>query len=67
MEWRFVYFRARNAEMAVLGAAGMLWELAKNGRSADAKITEYQKTLLTRLQEIFPAGVPQITPQADAG
>lgn len=60
MEWRFVYFRARNAEMAVLGAAGMLWDLATNGRSKDAKITEYQKTLLARLQEIFPAGAPQI-------
>lgn len=61
MEWRFVYFRARNAETAVLGAAGMLWDLAKNAQSKDAKITEYQKTLFTRLQEIFPAGVPQIS------
>lgn len=59
MEWRFVYFRARNAEVAVLGAAGMLWDLATNGRSKEPKITEYQKTLLARLQEVFPAGAPQ--------
>ena len=65
MEWRFVYFRARNAEMAVLGAAGMLWDLATNGRSKDPKITEYQKTLVERLQEAFPAGVPPLpTPDA---
>jgi hypothetical protein len=62
MEWRFVYFRARNAEMAVLGAAGMLWDLATNRRSKDAKIAEYQKTLLARLQEVFPAGAPQLPP-----
>ncbi len=66
MEWRFVYFRARNAEIAVLGAAGMLWDLATNGRSNEAKITEYQKTLLARLREVFPAGVPQIPPPAPA-
>lgn len=59
-EWRFVYFRARNAEMAVLGAAAMLWDLATNGRSKDAKVTEYQKTLRTRLEEIFPEGAPQV-------
>jgi hypothetical protein len=60
MEWRFVYFRARNAEMAVLGAAAMLWDLATNGRSKDSKISEYQKTLRTRLEEIFPEGAPQV-------
>jgi len=60
MEWRFVFFRARNAEMAVLGAAAMLWDLATNGRSKDAKVTEYQEALLARLKEIFPAGAPQV-------
>lgn len=60
MEWRFVFFRARNAEMAVLGAAAMLWDLATNGRSKDAKVTEYQGALLARLKEIFPAGAPQV-------
>jgi hypothetical protein len=60
MEWRFVFFRARNAEMAVLGAAAMLWDLASNGRSKDEKVTEYQKTLLTRLTGIFPEGAPKV-------
>jgi hypothetical protein len=50
--------------MAVLGAAGMLWDLATNGRSKDAKITEYQKGLLARLQEIFPDGAPQLPASA---
>lgn len=60
MEWRFVYFRAGNAEMAFIGAAGMLWDLAHNGRSKNPKITEYQKLLVTRLQEVFPAGAPKV-------
>jgi hypothetical protein len=55
MEWRFIYFRARNAEMAVLGAAGMLWDLATNGRGKDAKITEYQKGLLHACRRYFQA------------
>jgi hypothetical protein len=66
MEWRFVYFRARNAEMAVMGAAGGLWDLATNRRSKDAKITEYQKGLRARLQEIFPGGAPQPPASDDA-
>jgi hypothetical protein len=60
MEWRFVYFRATNAELAVLAAAAMLWDLAHNGRSKDPKVTEYQKNLATRLQEIFPSGAPVV-------
>jgi len=66
MEWRFVYFRARNAEMAVLGAAAMLWDLASNGRSKDVKVTEYQRTLLARLEEIFPEGAPQVLASGEA-
>lgn len=58
MEWRFVYFRATNAELAVMAAAAMLWDLAHNGKSKDPKISEYQKTLACRLQEIFPNGAP---------
>jgi len=58
MEWRFVYFRATNAELAVMAAAAMLWDLAHNGKSKDPKISEYQKTLASRLQEIFPNGAP---------
>ena len=60
MEWRFVYFRARNAELAVLAAAAMLWDLAHNGKPKDPKVTEYQKTLAVRLQEIFPNGAPVV-------
>lgn len=33
MEWRFVYFRATNAEVAVMAAAAMLWDLAHNGKT----------------------------------
>lgn len=62
MEWRFVYFRAQNAATVVLGAAGMLFNLAENGRAMDPKVAEYQKALLVRLHEIFPDGVPQIAP-----
>lgn len=60
MEWRFVYFRAKNAEIAVLAAAAMLWDLAHNGKAKDPKVTEYQKTLAARLQEIFPSGGPVV-------
>ncbi|RFP78092.1 hypothetical protein DY262_12275 [Hydrogenophaga borbori] len=60
LEWRFVYFRAQNAATVVLGAAGMLFDLAKNGRAKNTKVAEYQKALLVRLQEIFPDGVPQL-------
>ena len=58
VEWRFAYFRATNAEIAVCGAAGMLWDLAHEGRAKEPKITEYQETLRARLQEIYPAGRP---------
>ena len=65
MEWRFVYFRATNAELAVMAAAAMLWDLAHNGKSKDSKISEYQKTLATRLQEIFPNGPPIVPSSSD--
>lgn len=60
MEWRFVYFRASNAELAVMAGTAMLWDLAHNGRSKDSKISEYQKNLATRLDEIFPDGQPVV-------
>ena len=62
MEWRFVYFRAANAELAVMAAAAMLWDLAHNGKSKDSKISEYQRTLASRLDEIFPNGAPIVPP-----
>ena len=58
VEWRFVYFRATNAELAVSAAAAMLWELAHDGKAKDIKIIEYQKTLCTRLEKIFSTGPP---------
>ena len=65
MEWRFVYFRATNAELAVMAAAAMLWGLAHNGKSKDPKISEYQKTLAFRLEEIFPNGAPIVPSTSD--
>jgi hypothetical protein len=65
MEWRFVYFRATNAEIAVSAAAAMLWDLANNGKAKDPKIIEYQKVLAMRLNEVFPKGPPSVpTPPA---
>jgi hypothetical protein len=60
MEWRFVFFRAKNAELAVQVAAAMLWDLANNGKPKDPKVTEYQKALAARLGEIYPAGQPTV-------
>jgi hypothetical protein len=60
MEWRFVFFRAKNAELAVQVAAAMLWDLANNGKAKDPKVTEYQKALAARLGEIYPAGQPTV-------
>ncbi len=66
MEWRFVYFRAKNAELVVLAAAAMLWDLAHNGKAKHMKITEYQKALAAGLEEIFPSGAP-IVPVPSGG
>ena len=66
MEWRFVYFRARNAEFAVLAAAAMLWSLAHDAKPRDQKVIEYQKGLLARLEQIFPDGQP-LVPTTEAG
>ncbi len=60
MEWRFIYFRAHNAELAVMAAATMLWDLAHNAKSKDEKISAYQKTLVERLKEIFPDSAPTV-------
>lgn len=58
VEWRFAMFRAHNAELAVNAAAGMLWDLAHNGKPKDSKIVEYMHTLRQRLAELFPSGHP---------
>ena len=64
MEWRFVYFRAKNAETAVMVAASILWELANNGKSKESKVIEYQQSLASRLKEIFPEGAPVVPASA---
>lgn len=58
VEWRFVFFRAQNAETIVNAAIGMLWDLANNGRPTDDRIVEYMKGLRQRLAELFPSGHP---------
>ncbi len=65
MEWRFVNFRATNAELAVMAAAAMFWDLAHNGKSKYPNISEYQKTLASRLDEIFPNGEPIVSSTAN--
>jgi hypothetical protein len=61
VEWRFVAFRASNAELAVTGAGAMLWELAHHGKAKEPRITEYQTGLAKRLGEIFPEGPPKVS------
>ena len=58
VEWRFVHFRAHNAEMLVNAATGMLWDLVNNGRPGDKTILDYMKMLRQRLAELFPLGHP---------
>jgi hypothetical protein len=60
VEWRFAYFRASNAEVAVIAAAAMLWDLAHNGKPKNERVAEYQGRLASRLQEIFPRGAPKL-------
>jgi hypothetical protein len=64
MEWRFVAFRAANAEAVVCMAANILWQLAHVAKSTDAKLTEYQHSLAAQLKAVFPAGVPTPTEPA---
>lgn len=65
-EWRFVLFRAENAELVVMSAAAMLWEIANSAKSNDPKVIDYQRALASRLSEIFPAGPPVVPPPAGA-
>lgn len=68
VEWRFAFFRAHNADLAVNAATGMLWDLAHNGKPKDNNIIEYMKNLRQRLAEVFPDGHPKVatrTPGTD--
>lgn len=58
VEWRFAYFRAKNAEFVVNTATWILWDLAREGKSKDTKIVEYTSNLKLRLAELFPNGHP---------
>lgn len=64
VEWRFVVFRAYNAELAVNAATGILWDLAHNGKPKNGKIIEYMETLRQRLAEVFPNGHPKVAIRA---
>jgi len=58
VEWRFAYFRAHNAELAVNVATWILWDLAHGGKPKDPKIVEYMNGLRQRLVQLFPSGHP---------
>jgi len=58
VEWRFAYFRTKNAELVVNAATWILWDLAHGGKPKDAKIVEYMNNLKLRLAELFPNGHP---------
>ena len=60
VEWRFAYYRASNAEIAVNAVSGMLWDLCHNGKPADDKISKCIATLKSRMEEIFPDGNPAV-------
>ena len=58
VEWRFAYFRAHNAELAVNVATWILWDLAHGGKPKDPKIVEYMNGMRQRLVQLFPSGHP---------
>lgn len=58
VEWRFAYFRTKNAELVVNAATWILWDLAHGGKPKDTKIVEYMNNLKLRLAELFPNGHP---------
>jgi hypothetical protein len=66
VEWRFVFFRAKNAEFVVSVASAMLWDLAHKAKPQHAKVVEYQKLLARKLQVVFPQGRPNPEPPGDA-
>jgi hypothetical protein len=58
IEWRFVYFRAHDAELVVNAATWILWDLAHGGKPTDTKILEYMGSMRERLAALFPNGHP---------
>jgi hypothetical protein len=57
-EWRFVYFRASNAQTAVDATSLIFWDLANSASARDPDIGKYQESLRFRLHEVFPEGPP---------
>ena len=58
VEWRFVNFRAYNAELIVNAALRILWELANQGKPKHPEIWKYIDGLRPRLAELLPDGLP---------
>lgn len=58
VEWRFVYYRTENAELAVNAMVATLWELCNKGTPANDDIAEYAATIKARLTELLPGGPP---------
>lgn len=56
VEWRFVYFRASNAELAVNKATEMLRELTSVARFHNSEIQRYATELRRRLDEVLGTG-----------
>ncbi|MCC7483535.1 MAG: hypothetical protein IT529_00970 [Burkholderiales bacterium] len=61
MEWRFVWFRASNAEAIVKNATWILWTLSHDSKPKDGKVGEYVGALRDRLALLFPDGHPVAT------
>lgn len=60
VEWRFVFYRASNADFAVGVATAMLWDLAHEAKPKSKKVANYQKVLAGKLKEFLPQGRPVV-------
>jgi hypothetical protein len=60
VEWRFAFYRARNADFVVSVATTMLWDLAHQAKPKSNKVASYQQVLASKLQELLPEGRPVV-------
>ncbi len=60
VEWRFVYFSARNADLIVKTASCMLWDLVHGGKPKHPEIGKYIDALEPTLAVLFPDGRPSV-------
>lgn len=58
VEWRFISFRATNAELVVHHATAVLWQLANTAQPKSEQTKRYVAALSKRLKELFPSGHP---------